>query len=44
MSTYARHTSVSVDNSISEIKRTLIRYGADKFAFAEGVGEAQVMK
>lgn len=40
---YASQTSVSVDKSIAEIRRTLGRYGAEKFAYAEGVGEAMVI-
>ena len=31
---YARNTSVPVDRSKTEIERTLVRYGADSFAYA----------
>jgi len=34
MAKYAYQTSVPVDRSKSEIERTLMRYGADKFAYA----------
>lgn len=43
MSQYALNTSVSVDSSIAEIRRTLTKYGADRFAYGEGIDEAQVM-
>lgn len=35
MSQYASKTSVSVEKSVAEIKRTLDRYGADQFGYAE---------
>ena len=34
MARYAYQTAVPVDRSKSEIERTLMRYGADKFAYA----------
>lgn len=40
MSQYASNTSVSVEKSIAEIKRTIDRYGADQFAYAEDSGRA----
>ena len=35
MSRYAANTTVSVEKSVAEIKRTLDRYGADQFAYGE---------
>ena len=35
MSTYARDTRVSVEQSCNEIKRTLMRYGASQFMYVE---------
>lgn len=32
---YARHTTVPTEKSVAEIKRTLDRYGASQFAWAE---------
>ena len=35
MGRFAENTSVSVEKSLAEIKRTLDRYGADQFGYAE---------
>lgn len=43
MSTFAAHTSVSVDRSQNEIKKVLGKYGATGFVFGEGNGSAMVM-
>lgn len=40
---YASKTTVSVDRSQAEIKKTLSKYGATAFAFAEGKGNAMLM-
>jgi len=40
--TYAATTSVSVDSSIQEIRRTIRRYKADRFAYAESTTSATV--
>ncbi|MSS84994.1 hypothetical protein FYJ24_09500 [Actinomycetaceae bacterium WB03_NA08] len=42
MSTYAQNTQVSTDRSLSEIKNTLMRYGADQFAVMESRDKASV--
>lgn len=42
MSKYAENTSVSVENSRSEIERVLQRYGADSFGYAWDQGRAVV--
>lgn len=41
MSQYAKDTRVSVDATEQEIKRTLIRYGADQFMTAWGSAESE---
>lgn len=43
MSTYAKDTSVSVDNSRNDIERTLKRYGARQFAYASQDDKAMIM-
>lgn len=40
--TYAASTSVSTESSIAEIRRTIRRYKADKFAYAESATSATV--
>ncbi len=42
MPTYAQNTQVSTDRSLSEIKSTLMRYGADQFAVMESRDSASV--
>lgn len=39
---YAHGTSVSVDRSMSEIKRTLDRFGAEKFGYFSELGAAAI--
>lgn len=39
---YAATTSVPVDRTQAEIKKTLTKYGASAFMFAEGTDKAQV--
>ncbi len=39
---YAASTTVPVDRTRSEIERTLVRYGADEFAYGWGQGRALV--
>lgn len=41
--TYASKTQVPIDRSQAEIKKTLSKYGATAFAFAEGKGNAMIM-
>lgn len=43
MSRYAASTNVSSDNSIMEIRRTLSRYGAGAFMFAEDTDARQAI-
>ncbi len=43
MATYAQGTAVSSDSSLSEIKRTLQRYGADQFMHMEDTREGYAM-
>ena len=38
MAQYAHQTTVSVEKSVAEIKRTLDRYGAEQFAYGEDSG------
>src|SRR5262245_40303043 len=40
---YAKDTSVSSEKSQSEIRKTVTRYGATKFAFLEEEGRAAIM-
>lgn len=40
--TYASTTDVSTDRSIGEVKKTLLRYGADQFAYMENSSGAIV--
>lgn len=40
---YAENTKVPIDRSQAEIKKTLTKYGATAFAFAEGQGNAMLM-
>ena len=42
MPTYAKDTNVSSELSRLEIEKTLIRYGADNFAYASASGKAMV--
>jgi hypothetical protein len=42
MNKYAENTSVDVDRSIGEIKRTLQRFGADRFAYSEEASELKI--
>ncbi len=42
MPTYAKDTNVSSELSRLEIERTLIRYGADNFAYATASGKAMI--
>jgi hypothetical protein len=42
MSRYAEGTSVDVERTVGEIKRTLQRFGCDRFAYSEGSGELQI--
>lgn len=42
MSTYAAQTDVSTDRSIAEIRRTLQRWNADQFVWAEAADKAMV--
>lgn len=42
MSRYASNTKVSADRSLQEIKRTVERYGAESFGFAQDRGKAMV--
>lgn len=42
MPTYAKDTNVSSELSRVEIEKTLIRYGADNFAYASASGKAMV--
>lgn len=39
---YASNTSVPIDRSQGEIKKTLTKYGATAFAFAENIDKAMV--
>lgn len=41
--TYAKETKVPVDQTRTEIERTLTRYGADRFAYFAAPGRAVVM-
>jgi len=43
MRRYAQDTSVSTDKSISEIRNTVLRYGASEFMHAEGEAQAVIM-
>jgi hypothetical protein len=40
---YAQRTKVSVDQTKSEIERTLSRYGADRFAYFTEAGKAMIV-
>ena len=40
---YAQHTKVSVDQTKTEIERTLTRYGADRFAYFTESGKAVIV-
>ena len=40
---YAQHTKVSVDQTKTEIERTLTRYGADRFAYFTESGKAIIV-
>lgn len=40
---FAAGTSVPIDRTQAEIKKTLLKYGATSFAFAEGNGSAMMM-
>ena len=42
MARYAENTSVSTDKSRAEIERTLMRYGADSFAYMTSRTEAKI--
>lgn len=42
MSRYAEKTGVSSDRSRAEIEKTLRRYGAERFVYGWGPGEAQI--
>lgn len=42
MAQYAQNTTVSSDRSLSEIKSTLMRYGADQFAVMESRDRASI--
>lgn len=42
MSKYAQNTSVSTELSRLNIERTLVRYGADQFAYAMQSGTAMI--
>lgn len=42
MTQYAKNTGVSVENSRAEIERTLRRYKASAFAYAQSEGQAMV--
>ncbi len=42
MAQYAKNTSVSTEMSRIEIERTLIRYGAENFAYAVSVDKAMI--
>ncbi|HEX2986074.1 MAG TPA: hypothetical protein VHO71_04590 [Caproiciproducens sp.] len=42
MPTYAKDTNVSSEISRLEIERTLVKYGADNFAYATAVGKAMI--
>lgn len=42
MGRYARDTQVSTERSLQEIKRTVERYGAESFGFAQDRGKAMV--
>ena len=41
--TFAQHTKVPVDRTRAEIERTLVRYGATKFAYFNEHGRAIIM-
>lgn len=41
--TYAENTTVSIDRSLDEIRKTLKRYGATSFMFAEGEGKVALL-
>jgi hypothetical protein len=40
---YAEHTKVPVDQTKTEIERTLVRYGADRFAYFTEAGKAVIV-
>ncbi len=42
MPTYAKETGVPVENSLTEIRKTLTRYGATRFAMIEEAGQVGV--
>lgn len=42
MPTYAKDTNVSSEISRLEIERTLVKYGADNFAYATAAGKAMI--
>jgi len=42
MTRYAATTEVSTDRSKAEVERTLVRYGADQFAYATSPGQAMI--
>lgn len=40
---FAEHTKVPVDQTKTEIERTLVRYGADRFAYFTEAGKAVIV-
>lgn len=42
MSKYAENTTVDVEKTIGEVKRTLQRFGSERFAYQESPGELQI--
>lgn len=42
MSKYAENTTVAVDQTLGEIKRTLLRFGAESFGTMESAGKLQI--